>query len=116
VRDALVRTRTGHIAVIRSLLRQHGDRVRSGSADAFIARARALPLPGRLLSEVGLLMAVMRQVHQPVTYPDERIAALTTTDARVRLLRTVPSVGPVTAAAFVAALDEVSRVRGAHAV
>ena len=67
---------------------------------------RALPLPGRLLSEVGPLLAVMRPVNQQVAYSDERIEALTTTDARVRLLRTVPSVGPVTAAAFVAALDD----------
>jgi hypothetical protein len=42
-------------------------------------------------------------MNHPVTYPDERIAALTATDARVRLPRTVPGVGPVTAAAFVAA-------------
>jgi transposase len=116
VRDALVRTRTGYIAVIRSLLRQHGYRVRSGGADAFIQRVRDLPLPGRLLSEVGPLLAVMRQVNQQVAYTDERIEALTTTDSRVRLLRTVPSVGPVTAAAFVAALDEVTRFRGAHQV
>jgi hypothetical protein len=51
-----------------------------------------------------------------VAYSDERIEGLTTTDARVRLLRTVPSVRPVTAAAFVAALDEVTPFRGAHEV
>jgi transposase len=69
-----------------------------------------------LLSEVGPLLAVMRHVNQQVAYSDERIEALTTTDARVRLLRTVPSVAPVTAAAFVAALDEVTRFRGAHEI
>jgi transposase len=89
VRDALVRTRTGYIAVIRSLLRQHGYRVRSGGADAFITRVRALPLPGRLLSEIGPLLAVMRQINQQVAYSDERIEAVSTTDHRVRLLRTV---------------------------
>jgi transposase len=116
VRDALVRTRTGYIAVIRSLLRQHGYRVRSGGAAAFIERVRDLPLPGRLLSEIGPLLAVMRQVNQQVAYSDERIEAVTETDQRVRLLRSVPSVGPVTAAAFVAALDDVKRFRGAHEV
>jgi transposase len=116
VRDALVRTRTGYIAVIRSLLRQHGYRVRSGGADAFIECVRDLPLPGRLLSEIGPLLAVMRQVNQQVAYSDERIEAVTETDQRVRLLRSVPSVGPVTAAAFVAALDDVKRFRGAHEV
>jgi len=50
VRDALVRTRTGYISVIRSLLRQHGWRVRTGAAESFTHRVRTLPLPGRLLS------------------------------------------------------------------
>ena len=35
-------------------------------------------------------------------------------DERVQRLRTVPSVGPVTAAAFVATIDDVQRFRHAH--
>ena len=50
VRDALVHTRTRYISVIRALLRQHGYRVPSGSADSFLDRVRRLPLPGRLRS------------------------------------------------------------------
>ena len=41
VRDALGRTRTGYIAVVRSLLRQHGWRVRTGAAETFTHRVRA---------------------------------------------------------------------------
>jgi transposase len=37
VRDALVRTRTRYISVIRALLRQHGYRVPSGSADTSLS-------------------------------------------------------------------------------
>lgn len=116
VRDALVRTRTGYISVIRSLLRQHGWRVRTGAAETFSQRVRQLPLPGRLLSEVAPLLAVLRQVNQQLAYSDERIDTLTATDARVRRLRSVPSVGPVTAAAFVAALDDATRFRRSHEV
>ena len=116
VRDALVRTRTGYIAVIRSLLRQHGWRVRSGAAETFSCRVRELPLPGRLLSEIAPLLAVMRHVNHQLAYSDERIETVTRTDARVRRLRTVPNVGPVTAAAFVAAIDDVTRFRRAHEV
>ena len=47
VRDALVRTRTRYISVIRALLRQHGYRVPSGSAEHFVHRVQSLPLPGR---------------------------------------------------------------------
>ena len=38
VRDALVRTRTRYISLIRALLRQQGYRVPSGSAEAFATR------------------------------------------------------------------------------
>lgn len=114
VREALVRTRTGYIAVVRSLLRQRGWRVRTGAPDTFARRVRELPLPGQLLSEVAPLLAVLRHVNRQLAYSDQRIETLTATDARVRRLRTVPSVGPVTAAAFVASLDDVTRFRRAH--
>ena len=116
VRDALVRTRTGYIAVIRALLRQHGWRMSTGSAEGFIRRVLALSLPGRLVSELAPLLAVMRQVNQQLAYSDERIAAVARADERVPRLQTVPSVGPVTAAAFVAALDDAGRFATAHQV
>jgi len=116
VRDALVRTRTGYISVIRARLRQHGRRVASGSAEGFSRRVLALSLPGRLLSELAPLLAVMRQVNQQLAYSDERIAAVARADERVQRLQTVPSVGPVTAAAFVATLDDAGRFARAHQV
>jgi len=116
VREALVRTRTRYIAVIRARLRQDGGWVPTGSADGFGRRVLALPLPGRLRSEVAPLLAVMRPVHAQLVYSDDRIEALTGTDERGRRLRSVPPVGPVTAAAFVAALDDAQRFRRAHEV
>ena len=116
MRDALVRTRTGYISVIRALLRQHGWRVPTGSAEGFIRRVLTLSLPGRLLSELAPLLAVMRQVNQQLAYSDERIAAVARADERVQRLQTVPSVGPVTAAAFVATLDDAGRFARAHQV
>jgi transposase IS116/IS110/IS902 family protein len=76
----------------------------------------ALPLPGRLCSEVAPLLAVMRHLQRQLAYSDERIAAVTATDERVRRLQSVPNVGPVTAAAFVAAIDDASRFRRGHEV
>jgi transposase len=116
VRDALVRTRTGYIALTRALLRRHGWRVPTGSAETFSRRVMALPLPGRLLSEVAPLLAVMRPINQQLAYSDGAIEAVTRPDARVQRLRTVPSVGPVTAAAFVATIDDAQRFRRAHEV
>ena len=81
---ALIRTRTRYIALIRSRLRQEGWRVPTGTAEGFSRRVLALPLSGRLRSEVAPLLAVMRHVTRQVGYSDERIAALTQTDERVR--------------------------------
>jgi len=116
VRVALVRTRTGFIALTRALLRRHGWRVPTGSAETFSRRVVALPLPGRLLSEVAALLAKKRPVNQQLAYSDGAIEAVTRPDARVQRLRTVPSVGPVTAAAFVATIDDARRFRRTHEV
>ncbi|MGH2357639.1 MAG: IS110 family transposase [Candidatus Limnocylindria bacterium] len=116
VRDALVRTRTRYISLIRALLRQQGWRLRSGKAERIAARVLALRLPGRLLSEVAPLLAVIQHVNAQLEYSDAAIAHSTRADARVQRLQTVPYVGPVTAAAFVATLDEAARFRHAHQV
>jgi transposase len=114
VREALVRTRTRYIARTRAVRRRHGWRVPPGSADPFSRRVRALSLPGRLRSEVAPLLAVMQTVNQPLAYSDGVIEAVTRPDARVQRLRTVPSVGPGTAAALVATIDDAQRFRRAH--
>jgi hypothetical protein len=77
--------------VVRALLRQPGWRVPTGSAEGFIRRVLALRVPGRLLSELAPLLAVMRQVNQQLAYSDARIAAVARADERVeRLQRVAP--------------------------
>src|SRR4029453_3649185 len=114
VRDALVHTRTRYISVIRALLRQYGYRVPSGSAGCFIDRVQVLPLPGRLRSVVAPLLAEMGHLNQQLAYSDATIEHLAVQDPRVPRLRSVPSIGPVTAAAFLAAIDDVGRFHHAH--
>ena len=116
MRDAVVRTRTGYIDLTRALLRRHGWRVPTGSANTFSRRVMALSLPGRLLSEVAPLLAVMQTANQQLAYSDRVIEAVTRPDARVQRLRTVPCAGPVTAAAFVATIDDAQRFHRAHEV
>ena len=49
-----------------------------------------------------------------LTYSDATIEHLAVQDPRVPRLRSVPSIGPVTAAAFLAAIDDAQRFRHAH--
>jgi transposase len=114
VRDAVVRTRTRYISLIRALLRQHGYRVPSGSAENFVHRVQTLPLPGRLRSVVAPLLALMRPLNQQLAYSDATIEHLAVEDPRVPRLRSVPSVGPITAAAFLATIDDAQRFHHAH--
>lgn len=116
VRDALVRTRTRYIALICALLRQHGRRLRSGKAEGISTRVLELRLPGRRLSEIAPLLAVIRHVNAQLAYSDDAIAHTTRHDVRVQRLQTVPYIGPVTAAAFVAAMDDAARFHHAHQV
>jgi len=61
-------------------------------------------------------LAVMRRVTQQLAYSDGMIEAVTRPNVRVQHLRTIPSVGPVTAAAFVATIDDAGRFHRAHEV
>jgi transposase len=114
VRDALVQTRTRYISLIRALLRQQGYRVPSGSAEGVIQRVRALSLPGRLRSVIAPLLAVMCPLNRQLAYSDATIEPLAVQDPRVPRVRSVPNIGPVTAAAFLATVDDAQRFRHAH--
>ena len=56
----------------------------------------------------------MRPLNGQLTYSDATIEHLAVQDPRVLRLRSVPSIGPVTAAAFLAAIDDAQRFRHAH--
>jgi transposase len=56
----------------------------------------------------------MRHLNRQLAYSDETIERVAAHDERVQRLRSVPSIGPVTAAAFVATIDDVQRFSHAH--
>jgi transposase len=116
VRDALVRTRSRFIALARALLRGRGYRVPSGEAETFAARVAAMNLPGELLSAVAPLLARFDLLNSQIAFSDEAIAVATEDDEVVQNLQTVPGIGPVTAAAFRALVDDARRFRGPHQV
>jgi transposase len=55
-------------------------------------------------------------LNREISHADRELAAVAKADAVTRRLMTVPGVGPATAVRFVAALDEIGRFSGAHAV
>ena len=81
-----------------------------------MAKLLALPLPPHVLGELAPLVALWAPLEAELGAADARLAALATDHPVVTRLRTMPSIGPVTAIAFVAALDDVTRFHTAHQV
>jgi transposase len=116
VREALVRTRTRAINLLRAQLRQQGLRLPSGDAEHVLPRLARVDLPAPLAATLAPLVTLLEPLQRELAAADARVAALAAEDLAVRHLDQVPGIGPVTAAAFVAALDDVTRFRSAHQV
>ena len=115
VRDTLVRTRTRYVAIIKAFVRREGLRIPSGDAEHTVAKLQALALPSHVLEELAPLMALWAPLNAEIAATDARLLALAKNPIVTRL-QSMPSIGPVTALAFVASLDDVTRFHSAHQV
>jgi transposase len=115
-RDALVRTRTRWILLVRDLLRREGFRVRSGKAECFAARVHELEITPDLRREVEPLLALLTPLNETLRTLDKQLTTLVDQEETTARLTSVPGVGPVTALAFVATVDRVDRFHGPHQV
>jgi transposase len=116
VRDALIRTRTRYVAVVKALTRRDGLRLPSGNPAYTEAKLAALALAPPLADEVAPLRVVLKPLNAQIAAADERLSRVAGGDPIVAQLMTAPSIGPVTAVAFVATLDCVTRFTSAHQV
>lgn len=114
IRELLVRTRTRWIVHVRTLLRRDGFRLAPGRAENFVARVNALPLPPQLTARIAPVLALLTPLNGHIDELDGQVALRAQEDERPRRLMTTPGVGPVTAVAFVATVDRVTRFRDAH--
>jgi len=111
-----VRTRTRYVALAKSLVRRDGFRLASGAAEHTRAKLAALPLPPTLTAELAPLVALLPALDQEIAAADARLAQYLAGDPVVGRLATAPGIGPVTATAFVATLDDITRFTTAHQV
>jgi len=116
VREALVQTRSKYISLMGALLRRDGIHLASGGAETFASRIAAVSLPDRLQHETAPLLAMLTSLNKRIRIADAQIEHLVESDPRTQRLCTVPGVGPVTAATFVATIDHVDRFAAAHQV
>jgi len=60
------------------------------------------------------LFTVLVPINEQIAAADRRLAELTGRDPAVALLTTAPLIGPITASAIVATIDDVTRFTSAH--
>jgi transposase len=116
IRRELTEARTRAISLTRALVRGAGFRIRSGSTDSFLTRVAALDLPPSMTETLSPLRSVIELLNAELTRADKTFATHVVEDRVVRRLTTLPGIGPITASAYVAALDDAARFGGAAQV
>jgi transposase len=105
---------------IRALLREAGLKVGTPSRKAFPARVRELAADDPVLASLaGSMLTVIEAMTQEVEQLTRRVLDEVRVEPTCRRLMTVPGVGPLTALAFRATIDQPDRFRrsrdvGAH--
>jgi transposase len=115
-RRLLVQARSGHISLLRSLLRQAGDRLPSCGAEAVPRKLATLALPTRLADTLAPLRRMVDALSDEIAVYDAQVRAQVAPDPIVALLQTVPGVGLVVAATFRSFVDDVARFASASQV
>lgn len=112
--EVLVTCRTAMINAVRGWMRTQLVQCRSGAAETFTARMRqalAGEVPASHLERVlASIDALSEQIHQS----ELELSRMAKKDEACRRLMSMPGVGPMTALAFVATVDDVGRFPDAH--
>lgn len=109
VRGEFVQARTRAIALARAITRAEGLRVPGCSAETFSTRLGAFELPGIIRERLAPLRTVLDLLDDEVEHADAEVGRVVADDPVCQRLMTLPGVGPMTASAYMAALDDVRR-------
>jgi len=112
VRRHLVQTRSGLISLLRSVLRQEGLRLPSGSAERVLQRLDRLTVPPAVTAVLEPLRATLQQLTATLTMADEAVEMRATSDPVAQQLMTAPGVGPVLALTWQGVMDDPARFGG----
>jgi transposase len=116
-RHQLVTMRSELDAQIRGMLKTFGVVLGSGNKDTLIQRAELLAEGRPVIRElVAKLAEVRRYVALQIAAIDRDLRRLIRAEPTLKRLMTVPGVGPITALAFLSAIDDPSRFKHAHDV
>jgi transposase len=112
-RRFLVQARSGAVSLLRSLLRQSGYRLSTGSCETVPARVAGLSVAPELAETLAPLCRQIAVLTTEIHALDARLQTRTASDAIIARLRSVPGVGLIVATTFRAFVDRHERF--AHA-
>ena len=112
IRRELVATRTRAISVVRAITRHTGYRIAGRGHGHVSAASGGAPSPVPLEETLSPVRKVREVLDEELAQADAHVEALIADDPIVKRLSTCPSIGAITAAAFVAARDDVGRCAG----
>ena len=112
VRQQLVQVRSGLISLLRSVLRQEGLRLPSGSAERVLQRLDQVAVPAAVTAVLEPLRGVISQLTTTLATADHVAEARATADVVTQRLMTAPGVGPIVALTFQAVMDAPTRFGG----
>jgi transposase len=115
-RETLIATRTKLVNHVRGWLRMQLWTLPRGSTETFSTRARqqAERQAQTIPSHIEEALLVIDTMNVQATASQKRISKLAKGSELCRRLMTTPGVGPMTAIAYAAAVDEIARFRRAH--
>lgn len=116
VRDQLIRTRTRAVNGVRAITRAVGARLPAARGPRVVSQVATLALPPTARAALEPLCALITHTTTALAALDAQFAARAADDPVCRRLMTAPGIGPLTAVAFVAALDDPARFRSASQV
>ena len=127
VREALIRTRTRYISLIRARLRRDGVPLAAGAAETFGVRLTRLfdvgtpaekphgeHFSAEARNALAPLLRVLDVVDVEILAADTALLDTANADLVCRRLMTMPGIGPVTATAFRASVDDITRFATPH--
>lgn len=118
-REELIECRTKLINNVRGWLRTQLWRIRTGATETFTVRVRShatVQQQQTLPEHVERMLVMIEALTEQIRASSSELNEIAKTHPVCARLMTIPGVGPVTAVRFVAAIDDVTRFKNAHAL
>lgn len=116
VREHLIRMRTRSILVIRCLAQMAGVPVRACHAETVPRHMRATELPAAIQKAMDPLLTLVDTLTEALRTAETALTTIVAADPAMHRLLSMPGIGPITAAAFIAALDDAAAFGNARQV